>query len=109
MEGGGGDEDGLKEVGSGLQADIESVEMITGGEIETAAQGDFFAEFLGGGEGAVARSSVVFEGDFVDVGGTRENEFDRFKSLLFCGGGNAEGDQLCFGAVGENGGLRFEI
>ena len=26
-----GDEDGLKEVGSGLQADIESVEMISGG------------------------------------------------------------------------------
>ena len=37
MENGGGDDDGLKEVGSGLQAGIESVEMITGGEIETAA------------------------------------------------------------------------
>ena len=32
---------------------------------------------------AVAGASVVFEGDFVDVGGTRQNEFDRFKSLLF--------------------------
>jgi hypothetical protein len=104
VEGGGGDDDRVKEVGSGLQADIESVGMVTGGEIEVSAKGDFFAEFLGGGEGAVARSSVVFEGDFVDVGGIRENEFDRFKSLLFCGGGNAEGDQLCFGAVGENGG-----
>ena len=101
MEGGGGDEDGLKEVGSGLQADIESVEMVAGFELETAAQGEFFAEFFGGGEGAVAGASVVFERDFVDVGGTRENEIDRLKSLLFCGGGNPEGDQLCFGVVGE--------
>ena len=41
---------------------------------------------------AVASASVVFERDFVDFGGTREDEFDRFKSPLFCGGGNAEGD-----------------
>ncbi len=101
MEGGGGDEDGLKEVGSGLQADIESVEMVAGFKFETAAQGEFFADFLGGGEGAVARSSVVFERDFVDVGDTRENEIDRLKGLLFRGGGNAEGEELDLGAVGE--------
>ena len=36
MEGGGVDDDGLKEVGSGFKPDIESVEMITGGEIEVS-------------------------------------------------------------------------
>ena len=101
MEGGGGDDDGLKEVGSGFEPHIESVEMITGGEIEVSTQGDFFCNLLGGGKVAVAGASVVFERDFVDVGGAREDEFDGFKSLLFCGGGNAEGDQLSFGAVGE--------
>ena len=37
MEGGGGDDDGLKEVGSGFEPDIESVGMVTGGEIEVSA------------------------------------------------------------------------
>ena len=69
----------------------------------------FSLSFLEVAKGRLPDPRWWFEGDFVDVGGTRENEFDRFKSLLFCGGGNAEGDQLCFGAVGENEGLRFEI
>ena len=111
MEGGGGDDDGLKEAGFGFEPDVKLVEMVAGVELETAAQGEFFADLLRGGKVAVAGASVVFERDFVDVGGTRDNEFDRFKSLLFCGGGNAKGDQLSFGAVGKKRSydLRFEL
>ena len=94
----------MEEVGVGFEADVEFVEVVAGVEVERAGEGDFFGNFSGGGEGAVAGVPVVDEGDFGDVtqlGGAGEIEVDIFEGFLFCRSWDTEGEEGGGGAVVE--------